>query len=103
MPSPAPEIVAVPIPHLDRAAELTLINAWIAEHGVTRCESRFAYRSTALSGYALAARLVAFSPRPRPPTRGELKRRAAELLRLSMKPDIDASYHQWLTRLPVRF
>jgi len=88
---------------LSRKDELQLIDTFIAKHGVTRCESRFAYRSTALSGYALAARLVAFSPRPRPPTRGELKRRAAELLRLSMKPDIDACYHQWLTRLPVRF
>jgi hypothetical protein len=62
MPSPAPEIVAVPIPHLDRAAELTLINAWIAEHGVTRCESRFAFRSGALSACELAARIAAFVP-----------------------------------------
>jgi hypothetical protein len=102
MPSPAPEIVAVPMPHLDRAAELTLINAWIAEHGVTRCESRFAFRSNALSGYELAARLVAFTPRPRPPTQGEIKRRAAELLRLSMKPDVDACYRKWLLQIPIR-
>ena len=87
---------------LSRKDELQLIDTFIAKHGVTRCESPFAYRSTALSGYALAARLVAFSPRPRPPTRGELKRRAAELLRLSMKPDVDRCYQAWLTRLPVR-
>jgi hypothetical protein len=87
---------------LSRQAEIGLIDTFIAEHGVTLCPARFAHRSNALSGYELAARLVAFTPRPRAPTRGEIKRRVAELLRLSMKPDVDACYRKWLLQVPIR-
>ena len=90
---------------LSRQAEIGLIDTFIAEHGVTLCESRFAYRSNALTGYELAARLVAFTPRPRPrrSTREENQRRWRELLHLAATaPDIDRAYQLWLTRMPVR-
>ena len=68
---------------LSRREEIALINAWIAEHGVTRCESRFAVRLDALSVTELTRRLAAFTPRARSPTKEETRRRWRELLRLS--------------------
>jgi hypothetical protein len=86
-----------------RREELILIDAWIAEHGVTRCESRFAVRLDALSTTEVARRFAAFTPR-RVPTKEEARRRYRELLRLSATaPDVDRSYQIWLTRLPIRF
>jgi hypothetical protein len=88
---------------LARREELILIDAWIAEHGVTRCESRFAVRLDALSTTEVARRFAAFTPRARPLTKEEAKRRWRRLLNLAATaPDVDRSYQLWLTRLPVR-
>jgi hypothetical protein len=91
---------------LARREELILIDAWIAEHGVTPCPARFAHRSNALSAYELAARLVAFTPRPRPLTRQEAALRLRQLARMaepSPSNDVDPCYHRWLLNVAVRF
>jgi hypothetical protein len=88
-----------------RREEIALINAWIAEHGVTPCPARFAHRSNALSAYELAARLVAFTPKPRPPTREEAALRLRQLARMaepSPSNDVDPAYHRWLLSLAIR-
>ena len=88
---------------LSRKDELQLIDTFIAKHGVTRCESRFAVPLDALTTTELARRFAAFTPRARTPTKDEVRRRWRELLHLSATaPDVDRSYQLWLTRLPVR-
>jgi hypothetical protein len=89
-----------------RREELILIDAWIAEHGVTLCPARFAHRSNALSAYELAARVAAFTPRQRQPTRAEAALRLRQLARMaepSPRNDVDPAYHKWLLNLAVRF
>jgi len=68
---------------LSHPEEIALINAWIAEHRVTLCPSRFAVRLDALSVTELTRRLAAFTPRARPPSKEDARGRWRELLHLS--------------------
>jgi hypothetical protein len=55
--------IAGPRMQLARREEIALINAWIAEHGVTRCESRFAIGIPgALTSREEARRLAMLAP-----------------------------------------
>ena len=91
---------------LSRQAELILIDRHLAEVGPTICPTRFAFRSGALSACELAARVAAFTPRQRQPTRAEAALRLRQLARMaepSPRNDVDPAYHKWLLNLAVRF
>ena len=91
---------------LSRHEELILIDRYLAKVGPTPCPTRFAFRSGALSAHELAARVAAFTPRQRQPTRAEAALRLRQLARMaqpSPSNDVDPAYHKWLLNLAVRF